>query len=83
MSMSERNEMIVELGRDHIQSTLRTLKSEIANMEKYMSDAPTDPELRLATTVHNLYAIVASLHTTIATNAGIIRGYTNQQNGMG
>ena len=83
MTISEKNCNAIADGRTRIYSTINDLKNEIANMEKYMSNAPTDPELRLSTTVHNLYAILASLHTSIVINAGIIKGVQNQRNGLG
>ncbi len=83
MNISEKNSDAVFDGRTRIHSTINDLKYEIEKMEKYMSNAPTDPELRLSTTVHNLYAMVASLHTSIAINAGIIKGHDNQFKGLG
>ena len=83
MKLSDRNEILIEMNRDRIQMVLNHLKNDIAKMETYFGNAPTDPELTMLQSMANLNTRVVELHTAIAINAGIIKGHDNQFKGLG
>ena len=83
MKLSDRNEILIDLNRDRIQMVLNHLKNDIAKLETYFGNAPTDPELAMLQSMANLNTRVVELHTAIAINAGIIKGHDNQFKGLG
>lgn len=83
MKLSDRNEILIEMNRDRIQMVLNHLKNDIAKLETYFGNAPTDPELTMLQSMANLNTRVVELHTAIAINAGIIKGHDNQFKGLG
>jgi hypothetical protein len=83
MKLSDRNEILIDLNRDRIQMVLNHLKNDIAKMETYFGNAPTDPELVMLQSMANINTRIVELHTAIAINAGIIKGHDNQFKGLG